>query len=87
MAKSTKVPDTLKIKLVLEVDKELYDRIVANAKEQGLPGTVESVLKDNNMAWFEQWRKLLDAKDAQTDGAGLVAADGKPLVIGPGGDA
>ena len=82
MAKG-KVPDKLKIKLVLEVDKTLYDRIVEQAKTENLPGTIEDVLKNCCYGWFKGWEDIFAAKDnpqpIATPPQGLLGPDGRPM--------
>jgi hypothetical protein len=45
MAKEKPLPATIKLKIRLEVDRALYDKIVAQAKKEKLSGTIEDVLK------------------------------------------
>jgi hypothetical protein len=84
MAK-TKVPDKLKIKLVLEVDKTLYDRIVEQAKAENLPGTIEDVLKQCCLGWFKGWENIFAAMDnpqpivTPTRPPGLLGPNGRPM--------
>ena len=83
MAKK-KVPDKLKIKLVLEVDKALYDKIVAQAKVEGLPGTIEDVLKQCCLNWFKGWEGVFAEMDSPkpvvaTPPQGLLGPDGRPI--------
>ena len=62
----------LKIKLVLKVDKDLYDRITKEAKAQGLPGTIEATLKTFCLDWFKGWEALIEEKDKQEDKSPLI---------------
>jgi len=90
MAKAKGLPDTIKLKIRLEVDRTLYDRIVAQAKEEKLEGTIEDVLKKCCEGWFKGWENIFIAKNAadkEAKAQGLVGLDGKPLITGPGGDA
>jgi hypothetical protein len=90
MAKAKGLPDTIKLKIRLEVDRALYDRIVAQAKADNLPGTVEDVLTKCCEGWFKGWENLFAAKDNADEaakGPGLVGLDGKPLITTPGGEA
>ncbi len=82
MTKTTKVPDKLKIKLVLEIDKELYDKIVAQAKVENLPGAIEDVLIKCCLAWFDGWQKIFDAKD---NPEAVVPPPKLPSILGPDG--
>ena len=88
MTKKKGLPPTIKLKIRLEVDRALYDRIVAQAKDENLPGTVEDVLKKCCEGWFKGWEDIFAAKDnANTAANGLVGLDGKPLITTPGGEA
>ena len=90
MVKEKGLPDTIKLKIRLEVDRTLYDRIVAQAKAENLSGTVEGVLKGCCEGWFKGWKDIFAAKDNAdevTKGPKLVGLDGKPLITTPGGEA
>ena len=85
-------PKKLKIKLILKVDKALYDRIVEQAKEEKLEGTIEDVLKNCCYGWFKGWETIFKKMDnpelaqeaAELDAklrapSGLVGLNGEPL--------
>ena len=78
-------PDELKIKLILKVDKALYDRIVAQAKKEKLKGTIEDVLKNCCYGWFTGWENIFEAMDNPEQAqpadkpSGLVGLDGEPI--------
>ena len=81
-------PDELKIKIILKVDKALYDRIVAQAKKENLSGTIEDVLKNCCYGWFQGWENIFKTMDnpeqapAPDKPSGLVGLDGAPLKKG-----
>ena len=85
MAKAKGLPDKIKVKIIAEVDRALYDRIKEAAKEQGLPGTIEDVLKGNVKMWFEGWKNIFDAMDnpqpiaTPPQAQGILGPDGKPM--------
>ena len=82
MAKAKLLSTTIKVKIKFDVDRALYDRIVALAKKENLQGTIENVLTQNCINWFKQWVGILarlDATNEATGGQGLVGPDGKPL--------
>lgn len=90
MPKSKGPPDTIKLKIRLEVDRTLYDRIVAQAKAENLPGTIEDVLRKSCEGWFKGWKKIfanMDNADEATKDTKLVGLDGKPLITTKGGEA
>lgn len=91
MAKTKKLSDEIKVKIQLKVKRELYDRIVEQAKKEKLPGTIEDVLKKCCEGWFKGWENIFAEMDGATDKAakkpGLVGLDGKPLITSPGGEA
>ena len=89
MAKAKGLPDTIKLKIHLKVDRTLYNRIVEQAKAEGLPGTIEDVLKGCCEGLFKGWKDIFAAKDNADEaakGPKLVGLDGKPLITTPGGD-
>lgn len=79
------LPDKIKVKIVVEVDRILYERIIESAKEQGLPGTIEDVLRTNTELWFESWHNILYQVDNQQTvlaprlSHGIVGPDGKVI--------
>lgn len=88
MAKAKPLPANIKIKIMFDVDRALYDRIVAQAKKENLKGSVENVLTQNCVNWFKQWVGIFAAMDKAGEaakGPGLVGLDGEPLAR-PGGN-
>ena len=75
------LPPNIKVKIKFDVDRALYDRVVAQAKKENLPGTIENVLTQNCINWFKQWEGIFAKKDADEAGGEqkLVGLDGKPL--------
>ena len=83
MAKIKELPATIKVKIRFDVDRVLYERIVAQAKKENLQGTIENVLTQSCINWFKQWEGIFaaeDTADAPTTSQSLVGLDGEPLV-------
>lgn len=82
MAKPKGLPPTIKLKIKLEVNRALYDRIVAQAKVENLPGTIEDVLKQCCEGWFKGWENIFAAKDNPQS---VVTPPKVPGILGPNG--
>ena len=83
-----KLTDEIKVKIQFKVNRELYDKIVAQAKKENLPGSVEDVLRTNCINWFKQWEKMFATGEVameKIEESKLVGVDGKPLIAGGGG--
>jgi hypothetical protein len=76
------LPSKIKVRIKFDVDRILYDKIVAQAKKENLKGTIENVLTQNCINWFKQWEGIFAAEEAAkgtTTKNRLVGLDGKPL--------
>ena len=89
MTKGKELSEDVVVKLRFKVKRELYDRIVEQAKKEKLPGTIEDVLTNSCINWFKGWEKIFAQGEValiEAEKSNLIGLDGNPLIAQPGGD-